>query len=270
METNDTLSAAPPEAPAETETEAPTAPAARPRPRGGTALLIAAAALIGISGGTAVGYGIQAERPPTPLPALSQAELAYPAKALPADKVPAPLPASQDRQVKTDGDLRKLLLPEPKGFQKSDDLWLQDGWMDLADDARLFEDEAYMYEELLGADFRRAAGASWEKGNRVVNVTLVQFRSGDQLGAVGHAESQLSYMGESDIGAGNEGDPIKGSGNGRYYLYKVHNEAGYLPMYRARAVAQRGDVMMEINLFDTKPLGKKDIRSMAERQLGLL
>ncbi|MEU0299183.1 hypothetical protein ABZ252_06875 [Streptomyces sp. NPDC006175] len=262
MEPNDTISGLPAEPPA-------VAPE-RKRPRGRTTLLIAAAALLGISWGTAVGYDIQAERPPTPLPALSQAELAYPAKALPADKVPAPLPASQDRQVRTDGDLRKLLLPKPKGFEKSDGLWLRDGWMDLADDARLFDDEAYMYEELLGADFRRAAGASWEKGNRVVNVALVQFRSGDQLGAVGHAESQLSYMGESDIGAGNTGDPIKGSGNGRYYLYEVHNEAGYLPMYRARAVAQRGDVMMEINLFDTEPLGKKDIRSMAERQLGLL
>lgn len=109
LEPNDTMPGAPIEPPAEAPVPG------RARPRGRTALLIAAAALLGISGGAAVGYGIQAERPPTPLPALSQAELAYPAKALPADKVPAPLPASQDHRVRTDGDLRKLIIDPRRG-----------------------------------------------------------------------------------------------------------------------------------------------------------
>ncbi|WP_432104658.1 hypothetical protein [Streptomyces sp. bgisy091] len=240
---------------------------ARRRPRGRTTLLIAAAALLGIAGGTAVGYGIQAERPPTPLPALSQAKLVYPVKPLPADKVPPPLPVSQDRQVRTEGDLRKLLLSKPKGYKDAESLWAREGWVDLADYAGDFEDEGYMYEELLGADFRRAVAAGWERGNRTVGVSLVQFASGNQLGAEGHAESQLSYMGDSESGAGNTGDAIKGSRNGRYYLYKVRNKAGYLPLYQARAIAQRGDLVMDIHVFDSKPIGKKDIRDLAERQL---
>ncbi|MGP3637064.1 hypothetical protein ACTU45_27595 [Streptomyces sp. 24-1644] len=215
---------------------------------------------------TAVGYGIQAERAPTPLTALSQPGLAHPAKPLPADQVPDPLPASQDRQAATDGDLRKLLLAKPRGLDTLDEPTLHDGWVSLEDYALHFEDEA-MYEELVSTDLRRIAGASWERGQREVHIRLVQFRSGTELGAVDHAEGQLSYMDGSENGAGNAGDAIKGSGNGRYYLYPVKNKAGYLPLHQARAVAQRGDVMMEINIFDTKSIAKKDIRTLAERQL---
>ncbi|QNE75914.1 hypothetical protein F0344_15855 [Streptomyces finlayi] len=247
-------------------------PAAPPRrcPRGRTSLLIAAAALLGVAGGTAAGYGIQAERAPTPLAALSQPGLAYPAKPLPADRVPDPLPASQDRQAATGGDLRKLLLAEPKGWDTSDDPSLLDGWVGLGGYAVQFKDEGYMYEELISMDLRRVAGASWERGQREVHIRLVQFRSGTELGAVDHAESQLSYMDDSEAGAGNAGHAIKGAGIGRYYLYPVKNEPGYLPQYQARAVAQRGDVMMEINIFDTKSIAKTDIRTLAERQLGRL
>ncbi|MEU8674331.1 hypothetical protein [Streptomyces sp. NPDC048560] len=281
MELNDTISdvqaepaalPAPPEVPP--EPLAPpvipaTAPstARRPRPRGRTTLLIAAAALLGIAGGTAAGYGIQAERAPTPLTALSQPDLAYPAKPLPADKTPDPLPVSQDRQVRTDGDLRKLLIAKPAGLREVEDTWFSDGWASLEDYAHDFKDEAYMYEELASSDLRRVAGATWERGDREVNVWLIQFRSGTERGAVDHAEGQMSYMGNSKNGAGNAGNALKGSGNGRYYLYKVRNEPGYLPLYRARAVAQRGDVMVEINIFDSKPIAKKDIRTLAERQL---
>ncbi|WP_328904987.1 hypothetical protein [Streptomyces sp. NBC_00234] len=286
MELNDTLSdaqagqaaqavaPAPPEAPAGPPVIPTAAPAApeqatppRPRPRGRTTLLIAAAALLGIAGGTAAGYGIQAERAPTPLAALSQPGLVHPAKPLPADQVPEPLPASQDRRAATDGDLRKVLIAKPKGWSTLDDPAVDDGWVSLDGYAMAFEDEAYMYEELLSTDLRRIAGASWERGQREVHIRLVQFRSGAELGAVDHAEGQLSYMDGSEHGAGNAGDAVKGSGNGRYYLYPVRNEPGYLPLYRARAVAQRGDVMMEIDVYDTRPVAKKDIRTLAERQL---
>lgn len=250
-------------APAET----PAVPA-RPRPRGRTTLLIAAAALLGISGGTAVGYGIQAERPPTPLPALSQMELAYPAKALPADKVPAPLPASQDRLTRTDGDLRKLLLDRPAGWSENKAAyWLDDGWMSVGDLARDFEGDGGMLEYFLESDIRRIAGAAWKKGaHREATIRLVQFSSGADTAAADFADGQRSYMTEADH-AGNEGDLVKGTGEGRYYLYVVDRQPGYLPFYRARAVLHRGDIMIEINLFDTRPISKKDIRTLAERQL---
>ncbi|MER7727853.1 hypothetical protein [Streptomyces sp. NPDC096323] len=244
------------------------APAKR-RPRGRTTLIIAAAAVLGIAAGTAVGYGVQAERAPTPLTALSQPGLGYPAKALPADQVPDPLPASQDRQVRTDGDLRKLLIPKPAGWSENkDELFVQDGWMGVQNYALDFEDEGYMFGRLLENDIRRVAAAAWKKGaHRTANVWLVQFRSGATTGAADHAADQRAYMPDEKHGAGNEGDAIKGSLEGRYYVYKAQEEAGYLPLYRARAVFERGDVMAEINMFDTEPISKKDIRTLAERQL---
>ncbi|MFE4649480.1 hypothetical protein [Streptomyces sp. NPDC056707] len=240
----------------------------KPRPRGRTALLIAAAAVLGIAGGTAVGYGVQADRAPTPLPALSQPNLAYPAKALPADKVPDPLPVSQDRQRKTEGDLRELLLSKPSGARNAKFPFQTKGWMSLDVYALEFESEDYMFETLAEADVRRIAAANWSQGqHRDVGIRLVQFRSGAELGASDHANDQLDYMPYAKDGAGNEGDPIKGSGNGRYFLYKAVNKPGYLPVHQARAIGQRGDVMFDINIFDTVPISKKDIRTLAERQL---
>ncbi|MDF6019735.1 hypothetical protein [Streptomyces sp. JH34] len=267
MEPNDTLSGVPPQAPPQTPAEASAAPV-RTRPRGRTALLITAAALLGISGGTAIGYGIQAERPPSKLPALSQTELVYPAKALPPDEVPAPLPASQDRQVKTDGDLRKLLIDRPAGWSDDEDaLLVDDGWMSVGDLARGYKDEGHMFEYLQEFGIRRVAGAAWKKGEyREATVTLAQFRPGAEAAAADYANGQRSYM-VSDEYAGNDGEPLKGSGGGRYYLYDVDRKPGYLPSYQARALVHRGDIMIEINIYDTRPISKKDIRTLAERQL---
>jgi hypothetical protein len=239
-------------------------PGPAPRRRGRTAVLLAVAAVIGISGGTAVGYKVQADRPPTPLPALNQPGLAYPAKPLPASAVPDPLSTAEDRRVKTDGDLRKLLVPRPKGARASE-AGARDGWVDTATYAQYFEGPAGMFARLTESDLRRVARVAWSQGeHKDVDVSLVQFRSGE--GAIQHAQGQLGYL--PDPGhAGNDGAPLKGSGNGRYYLFPVEREAGYLPLYRARAVFQRGDVMVDINIFDTKRIVKNEIRSLAERQL---
>lgn len=239
------------------------------RARGRTTLIVAAAAVLGIAGGTAVGYGVQAGRAPTPLGALSQPGLAYPAKAAAADQVPDPLPATQDRRVRTDGDLRKLLIPRPAGWSENKErLSVQDGWMEVEDYALDFKEEDLMFSDLVGADVRRIAAAAWKKGEyRTAEVLLVQFGSGSGTGAAEHSADQRSYMPGKKDGAGYDGDAIKGSLNGRYYVYKAELKPGYLPLYRARAVFDRGDVMAEINLFDTRPISKKDIRTLAERQL---
>ncbi|GGS59874.1 hypothetical protein LEL86_01790 [Streptomyces sp. WA6-1-16] len=263
MEPNDTIPAAP---------EASAAvPAHRPRPRGRTTLIIAAAALLGIVGGVAVGYGVQAEREPTPLAALSQPGLGYPAKPLSADRAPAPLPAAQDRRVKTDGDLRKLLVDRPEGAKKTliDELGLGDGWEPIDQYAEMkFENPHYMFEALAEQGLRRVASTSWDQGKyRNTEVHLLQFRSGDLLGASEHFEGQMTYMPEDEEGAGNMGDAIKGSREGRYFLYPVERKAGYLPFYRARALAVRGDIALDISISDSSPISKKDIRTLAERQL---
>lgn len=250
------------------ELAGPPAAVVKRRPRGRTTLIIAAAALLGIAGGGAAGYGVQAGRAPTPLTALSQPDLAYPAKALPAGRVPDPLPVAQDRRVRTDGDLRKLLIPRPAGWSDDKELGYGfDGWVGVEDYALDFEDEDFMYSTLLEADIRRVAAASWKRGAyRTASVLLVQFRSGTETGAADHDADQRAYM-PGPHGAGNNGDALKGSKEGRYYLYKAERKAGYLPLYRARAVFHRGDVMVDINVFDTTAISEKDIRTLAERQL---
>ncbi|MFG3409033.1 hypothetical protein [Streptomyces sp. NPDC048142] len=243
----------------------------RRRPRGRTTLIITAAALLGISGGAAVGYGVQAERAPTPLAALSQPGLGYPAKPLAADRAPAPLPAAQDRQVRTDGDLRKLLIDRPKGAKKTltDVLGSGDGWETIGQYAEnYYEEPHFMFQSLADAGLRRVASASWRQGEyRETFVQLVQYRSGDRLGAAEQFDDQMMCMPWDKEGSGSSGDAIKGSREGRYFLYPVEREAGFLPSYQARALAVRGDIMFDINIFDTVPISKKDIRTLAERQL---
>ncbi|WP_051717026.1 hypothetical protein [Streptomyces sp. NRRL F-5727] len=244
-------------------------PSARSAPRrrrtGRTIALIAVAAVIGLVGGTAVGYGVQAQREPVALAPLNQPGLVYPAKSLPKDQEPAPLAASQDRQAKAQGDLRKLLLPRPEGAKARD--W--DGWVPLYEYAQDYGLPGSALQFQLEQGIRRVAARSWETGDRVVTVELVQFRPGSEIGALAFVEDQQDFAARDDE-AGYDGDAVKGSTNGRTYVYPVHREAGYLDLYEARAYVQRGDIAVAVAIFDTRKIAKKDIRSLAERQLGRL
>ncbi|GAA2387297.1 hypothetical protein GCM10010420_07900 [Streptomyces glaucosporus] len=243
-------------------------PGAPARRRGRTAPLIACAALLGTVAGTAVGYTVQADRAPTPLPPLSQAELSYPDKPLPKGKEPEPLTAGQDRRVRTDGDLRELLVKRPRGAREPD-LALDDGWLSPSAYASKFEHPDHMFTTLVqGQGLRRVASVSWEEGRyREVRIDLVQFREDRERSAAGFVAEQQAYMSGADH-AGNGGKPLKGSGNGRYYVYdEPRRKPGYLPMYQVRAIAQRGDVAMDIHVYDSEPISERYISSLAERQL---
>ncbi|MDT0378575.1 hypothetical protein RM572_07255 [Streptomyces sp. DSM 42041] len=253
------------DAPATPGADAPEEPAPR-RPRGRTTLLLAAAALLGVVAGVATGYTVQAERPPTPLPPLSQAQLSYPDKHVPADEW-EPVPAKHDRRVRTDGDLRKLLVKKPKGAREFSFLPITDGWVTPADYARGFEQPGSMFDSLLEMNVRRIAATEWEHGDQVTSVVLVQFHDQSARSAPGHAWSQGSYMVGDDY-AGNGGHPIEGSDDGRYWVYDTpFREPGYLPVYGARALACRGDIVLDIHITDTGPIGSDEIRDIAERQL---
>ncbi|MFJ8658531.1 hypothetical protein [Streptomyces sp. NPDC093795] len=240
-----------------------TPPPARPRRRAlRTAGLIAVAAIIGLVGGTAVGYGIQADREPTPLPALNQQAPAYP-KPLPKGQEPEPLSAAEDRQVKANGDLRKLLVPRPKGARADG----EDGWLSLSEYVGSYNRPAGALEDQLGLGVQRVASRSWLSGeHRSVTIDLIQFRPGSMIGALEFVESQQRIVSGEDR-ADSDGMTLEGSGNGRYFLYPVQRKAGYLDLYEARAYVQRGDIAIEILLFDTRKIAEKDIVSLAERQL---
>ena len=87
--------------------------------------MIAGAALLGVVSGACTGYVIQAGRAPTALPPLSQPVVAQ------AGGEVEPLSAAQDRRVRTDGDLRKLLITRPRGAKDKGTETERDGWADL-------------------------------------------------------------------------------------------------------------------------------------------
>lgn len=237
------------------------------RPRGRTSLIIASAALLGVVAGVATGYTVQADREPTPLPPLSQAKLSYPEKYVPEDEW-EPIPAKHDRRVKTDGDLRKLLLDKPKGAREALFGTSPDGWIPLTSYAAEFEASAHMLQEFTEGDIRRVAGTAWDSGQyRMTTVRLVQFHDLVHRSALTHAAGQQLYM-PGDQYAASDGRPFGGPDNGLYWVDEAPQEkAGYLPTYRNRAVAWRGDIMLDIFIQDVRPISAKDIRELAERQL---
>ncbi|MFF3565200.1 hypothetical protein ACFYXS_34675 [Streptomyces sp. NPDC002574] len=251
--------------------EAP--PAARPpRRRGRTTLLVLAAAVLGVAAGAGTGYTIQYNRPETPLPPLTQRALVQPKGAAPKAK---PLTAAEDTLVKYDGDLRKLLLKRPKGAKD----WLsgplgEDQWYPLYDYAETFERPGDAFTDFNSNGFRRVAIASWRTGtydtSATTEIRLVQFRDDEYRYTPQFLEEQQNYMPEKKY-AGNEGSSIPGTFDGKAWVYsKPETKAGYLPLYEARALARKGNIMMDIWLTSARPIKKSAILSVAERQWGRL
>ncbi|MCL3994253.1 hypothetical protein [Streptomyces lavenduligriseus] len=221
-------------------------------------LLLGAAAL-GLIAGLCAGYQIQAGREPTQLPPLSQPRLEQT-----AGEASAPLPVARDRKVKTDGDLRRLLLKKPDGARAAE-FPGEDGWMSLAQLAETYNDPAGGYGWLLEAEFRRAAAVAWiEGGTRSVEVRLLQFRQEEVLGARDEAEDSYGWAGrDSDA----ESWAIPGTGDGKAYTYRRPRSSDGVSVYEAEAHAWRGDVSVQIWINDTKPIPKKAIVDLAKRQM---
>jgi hypothetical protein len=226
--------------------------------------LIATAAVLGLVAGTCAGFLIQADREPTKLPSLSQPVLGQ-AKG----EGPEPLSAAQDHQVKTDGDLRKLLLKRPAGLKEAD--WVEgaDGWVELAGYADAFEEPGEVFGDLVGAELRRVATTGWEVSSTYgVQIRLVQFRQEEALGAADRNDSEQYWEEREDD---TDSWPIPGTGSGMVYVHnKPETEPGYLPQYFAEASAWRGDIAVEIYVWDSKPIPKAKIMDLAKRQMGRL
>lgn len=232
------------------------APVHRGGRRRRTLLLIAVAAVTGVIAGTCTGYVIQAGRKPTALPSLSQ-----PALAQAKGKGPEPLSAALDRRVKTDGDLRRLLLQRPGGARDVPVRTDHDGWISLAEYAEDFNSPAAEFWEQLGTEFRRAAATSWRVGDsRYVEIRLVQYRQEEELEAVGTAGDANQWAEEK---GDTQGAPIPGAKDGMAYAHSKSNDG----LYYAEAHAWRGDIAMEIWVYDSKPISKDVIRDLAQKQM---
>ncbi|MDN3028771.1 hypothetical protein [Streptomyces sp. S.PB5] len=232
----------------------------RPRRRGRTTLLIAAAAVLGAVAGTCTGFVVQADREPTKLPPLSQPVVKQ------AEGETEPLSAAQDRRVKTDGDLRKLLLKKPRGAKKADWLGDDDGWMGVAAYADAFDKPGAAFGDLVHDEFRRAAVTGWEEsGNLTVSIRLIQYRQEEDVAAE-RAASDAQYWAEDEDDT--DSWVVPGTEDGMAYVHnKADTEPGYLPLYGAEAHAWRGDIAVEVWVYDTKPISKKKIMDLAERQM---
>ncbi|WP_238431791.1 hypothetical protein [Streptomyces cavernae] len=238
-------------------------PGARSGSRTRLAPLIGAAAALGVLVGTCAGYLVQVQRAPTPLPPLSQPYLTQAKGA-----GPERLPAAQDREVKTEGDLRKLLVPRPSGAQ--DPLFNAgaDGWLSLPEYAGLFKKPAQAFSGLIADGFRRAAVADWREGKYNVEIRLVQYRQEERLAAKEAVENAKYW---SEVDPGTTSRPVPGTGDGRVYVHsEPARESGAVPLYTAEAFAWRGDIAMEIWAYDSEPVPMKKIMGLAERQMGRL
>ncbi|MFI6356468.1 hypothetical protein ACIBJF_28260 [Streptomyces sp. NPDC050743] len=234
-------------------------PPERPR-RGRTAALVAGAAALGVVAGVCTGYVVQAGRPPTKLPSLSQPVVRQ------AKGTVEPLSAAHDRRVKTDGDLRKLLLKRPKGAR---DAGGAEGWIDLADYASSFDKPGWVFEQELEREFRRAAQTGWRIGDtHDVEIQLTQYHQVSRAAAAQDVEDQR-YWAEREPNTGSS--PIPGTGDGMVFVHRTpERKSGYLPQYTAEAVVSRGDIYMDIWISDTKPVPESEIMELAKRQVAKL
>lgn len=215
--------------------------------------------MLGLVAGTCAGYLVQADREPTKLPSLSQPKLTQA-----EGEAPEPLSAARDRRVRTDGDLRKLLLKKPRGAKSAEWLSGADGWMDLADYAGTFEEPGAVFGELISEEFRRAAVVGWEDGDQTVEIRLVQFRQEESTAAADSTDDSQYWAETEDV----DSWVVPGTEDGMAYVYAdPESEPGYLPLYSAEAFAWRGDIAMQVFAYDTKPITKKTIMSLAERQM---
>lgn len=262
----------PAESPAEAEAPGTVRP---PRRWGRTLALLAAALLVGTAGGTAVGYRIQADREPTALPPLAQADLAYPGDRLPADQAALPYSEEEDRQAATTyGDLRELLVEPPEGSQE----WIVpagvDGWKDLQEHSEGFTSPDVVFERGLDDGIRRVAVTTWSENDaQDTEIELVQFHESQDISAPEYLEGQQRTMTDPDLAGPSEGwgRRIDGTLNARYYMWdETIREPGYYPytVYSARVLAQRGDVVMDISVYGfDQEIDEDALVALAKKQL---
>ncbi|MEV7022238.1 hypothetical protein [Kitasatospora sp. NPDC093558] len=225
---------------------APRAPR-RPRP----VLLAVCGLVLGVLGGGGVGYAIQAQRPPTPLPPLQVARPSYPAVTVD----PTAFAAEQPQPLAIDGDLRKLLVTAPEGSKPWGENPDKPSWISAADLADHTGDAVREFKDLNSRSFRRAVEVDWQKDDIKYRVALVQYAPEHASEAKARADLFRSQ-------------PFEKGANGGY---KVFDKPSYWsdskePYYYGHAVAQRGTVVMEVEVFGANPVTSNTLEDLAKQQ----
>ncbi|MEV7774555.1 hypothetical protein [Kitasatospora sp. NPDC086791] len=215
----------------------------RPRP----VALAACALVLGTLTGGGVGYAVQAQRPPTPLPSLQVARPSYPAGTVD----PAALAAQQPAPLSIEGDLTKLLLTAPEGSTPWGDNPDKPSWISIGELADHSGKSATVFRDLASRGFRRAVEVDWTKDGVHYRVSLIQY-------APDHADEAKS----------SPWLPFAEGANGGY---KVETEPDHWAesteqFYYGQAVAKRGSVQMTIEAFGTQQVNADILKDLAKRQ----
>lgn len=141
-----------------------------------TRTLFTAALVLGVVGGVAGGYAVQARRQPTPLPTLSVAPPVYPRSPLYDGIRPPSLPANVDDATIANGDLTKLLLPTPPGAKAT---FNDHGWMSLIEEADTCTNPAPCFSTDVITGVERIADTAWNRSDGVyVEIRILQYQPG--------------------------------------------------------------------------------------------
>ncbi len=228
---------------------------ARRKRKFGVGALFLTAVVAGPLIGVGVGYGIQAARPATPLPALEAPKLSYPAERVDAKA----LAAAGPQPLNIDGDLRDLLIKRPDGSQDETD-GDGDGWLTVADLAEYRGDSAREFTDLLADGLRRTASVSWSSGDVKYRVKLMQYTP-EAVNKVmlGMMPRSTTDMDLSQI-AGNDDSLIMTSKV--EYTYARSTEK----YYYGEALARKGTVLMDIQVYGKNPVDRVQLADVAKRQ----
>ncbi|MFI5620363.1 hypothetical protein [Streptomyces sp. NPDC051567] len=237
-----------------------TAAAPRTRHPRRTTLLIAAAVALGVLAGTVTGYAVQYHRAPTPLPPLAQQSMAA-LKPLAADGNTSLRSVNAHRWHKTDDDLSTLLLEAPAGaeIERSGPMSLDEHATDYYDNP----DDGLRF--LLRDDVRRIVLLRWSgNGRNSVSIRLFQYQS------FRDAEDRRAFSEGQETRAGDAGKEIPGVPADYGHLWidsKATREPGYEPVRGARAIARRGDIVMDISSRDySGVIDERVFADLAKRQ----
>ncbi|WP_052442654.1 hypothetical protein [Streptacidiphilus neutrinimicus] len=245
-------------------TPEPATEAAKPRPRGRTAKIMAAAVALGILGGAGTGYAVQAARKPTPLPPLAVAQPQYPS----AHRSAPALTAAEDDMVKTDGDLTQLLVPAPSGTKPWSTPPGTGGWLSITDFFEEFTkpDAAMRYQ--LSHGIRRVAVTSWMRGADSYEVELVQYRHDEGDAPSAYVDDQSSYA-LDDVGGSNYYAQMPDSAitGGVWAGPKQLQNPDGGTYYRGYGMARHGDIVVVIYVHSPHQIDRKPLMDLLQSQL---
>lgn len=232
----------------------------RPMARRRLALLTAAAVVLGVLAGAGLGYKIQQDRAPTPLPKLIGPPPTQPA-------APGPVPSSarpaHDRNAVYEADLLKLLMPTPKGAKET-----ERDRLELADLAEFYNEPSYMYKELSKNGFRRAAVADWETGrpgNRVTTeVSLTQFRDEERA----YTSAWIRNLEDPGDVHRTYGDALPGHRDSVVMPSAVpYDEGDGIRIYVGEAFARVGNIGVQVYVTSRHPVTAKMLTPVITKQL---